>query len=168
MFKYRFDAVLKLREEERNAARAMIAEANEALRQIEERRQQLADERSQLTLSSTVRRSGPLSMDRLLADGRYDRQLAADDTQMLAAKEKIEIELERRQQALVIANVAVRQIEILRDKDVALWVAAQEKIAQSNLDEIAARRTRTSTIAGRSSLASVYFDDNDFQEGPEA
>lgn len=143
MFKYRFNAILQLRENERDTVRGLVAEAYEALRQIELRREELRSERKNHELESSQRRAGTLSMDRLLADGRYDLQLAADDAQIVAASQKIEVELQRRQQLLADANAAVRQMEILRDNELASWNTRQAKIAQANLDEIAARRQRT-------------------------
>lgn len=143
MFKYRFNAILQLRENERDTVRGLVAEAYEALRQIELRREELRSERKNHELESSQRRAGTLSMDRLLADGRYDLQLAADDAQIVAASQKIEVELQRRQQMLADANAAVRQMEILRDNELASWNTRQAKIAQANLDEIAARRQRT-------------------------
>lgn len=145
MFKYRFNAILQLRESERDAARAMVAEAYEALNQIDLRRKEIANERKAMALENGQRRSGSLSMDRLLSDGRYDLQLAAEDAEVLATWQKIDVELQRRQQLLADANASVRQMEILREKEEGAWNETQEKIAQANLDEIAARRQRTSS-----------------------
>jgi flagellar export protein FliJ len=143
MFKYRFKTILQLRENERDAARAQVAEAFEALRQISIRREAIAAELKGLGNESGQRRLGTLSMDRLLSDGRYERQLAAEDSQAVAAAEKIEQELRRRQQVLSAANASVRQMEILRDKDRESWDFHQAKIAQDQMDEIAARRQRS-------------------------
>jgi len=152
MFKYRFQSILKLRENERDEARGLVAEAYEAIRQIESRREDLTAERTLLSQNTIQRRAGTLLMDRLLADGRYDMQLASDDAQLVVAKEKIELELHRRQQVLTNANAAVRQLEILREKEILESDAKQLKIAQRNLDEIAARRSR---------LRAVREDDED-------
>ena len=152
MFKYRFQSILKLRENERDEARGLVAEAYEAIRQIESRREDLTAERTLLGQNTIQRRAGTLLMDRLLADGRYDMQLASDDAQLVVAKEKIELELHRRQQVLTNANAAVRQLEILREKEILESDAKQLKIAQRNLDEIAARRSR---------LRAVREDDED-------
>jgi len=146
MFKYRFKSILQLRENERDTVRGLVAEAYAALGQIELRRKELRLERQNLEQESGQRRAGTLSMDRLLADGRYDLQLATDDAQIVAASQKIEVELQRRQQLLADANAAVRQMEILRDNELATWNTHQAKIAQANLDEIAARRQRTNSL----------------------
>jgi len=151
MFKYRFKTILQLRENERDVARAQVAEAYEAIRQIAIRREAIAAERKSLGTESDHRRIGSLSMDRLLSDGRYERQLAAEDSQAVAAAESIEQELQRRQQVLSAANASVRQMEILRENDRESWNSHQAKIAQDQLDEIAARRQRSSSRASRES-----------------
>ncbi len=142
MFKFRFATVLQLRENERGVARAAMAEAYAALRQVEARRDELVAERSLLDSDSLQRRSGTLSVDRLLSDGRYERQLAADLTQLKATAEKIEAEITRRQTMLTEANAAVRQMELLKEKEQLAWNELQAKISQANLDEIAGRGTR--------------------------
>lgn len=142
MFKFRFDVIQKMRENERDVARASLAEAYEALRQIEVRREEIAAERRSLDADSSRRRSGSLSVDRLLSDGRYERQLAADDAQAAVAAQQIEEELARRQAVLAVANASVRQMELLKEKDLAAWNAAQIKAEQSNLDEVAGRANR--------------------------
>lgn len=138
-FKFRFDVIQKLRENERDVARASLAEAYEALRQIEIRREEIATERRSLDADSARRRTGTLSVDRLLSDGRFERQLAADDAQAAIAAQKIEEELARRQSVLAAANAGVRQMELLKEKDQLAWVEAQMKSEQLTLDEIASR-----------------------------
>jgi flagellar export protein FliJ len=138
-FKFRFDVIQQLRENERDIARAALAEAYEALRQIDVRRQEIAAERRSLDADSAQRRTGTLSVDRLLSDGRFERQLAADDAQAALAAEKIEAELVRRQAVLATTNASVRQMELLKEKDQLAWVEAQLKAEQSNLDEVAGR-----------------------------
>ena len=152
MFKFRFATVLQLREDERDVARASVAEAYEALRQIEIRRDELIAERNSLDRESALRRTGILSVDRLLSEGRYERQLAAETTQVIATGVKIEAEIVRRQSLLTEANAAVRQMELLRENELAVWTELQAKIAQANLDEIAARGLR-----GTNPLLSLVF-----------
>lgn len=163
MFRFRFDPIVRLRENQRDAARAALAEAYEALRQIENRQQELAEARSTLDRESALRRTGKLSVDRLLSDGRYERQLAAEVAQIAITAEKIEAELSRRQTALSEANASVRQMELLREREWAAYVLAQEKLAQANLDEIAGRAVR-SVQHHRSMIASPFGEPNDHQE----
>jgi flagellar FliJ protein len=148
--KFRFETILKLRESERDEARASLAEAHEAMRQIEGRLEELTQERASLESAGSSGRTGALSVNKLLSEGRYERQLSAEIAQAKVTAEKIETEMMRRQVMLSEANAAVRQMELLKEKDLLAWSANQERITQSSLDEIAGRLGR-----GRSSL----FDD---------
>jgi flagellar export protein FliJ len=159
MFRFRFAAVQQLRENERNIARASLAEAYEALRQIEIRRDELAAERASLDRASSTRRTGTLSIDRLLSDGRYERQLAAETAQVVATVQKIEAEVARRQSLLTEANAAVRQMELLAEKELAVWNESQAKISQANLDEIAARGLR-----GKNPILDFAFSNDSFDD----
>jgi len=161
MFRFRFDAITRLRENERDAARASLGEANEAMRQIELRRKEIAEERSALERDSAQRRTGTLAVDRLLSDGRYERQLAFDDNQIVAAGQKIEEELLRRQAILAQANASVRQMELLKEREFAAWTFAQEKVEQANLDEVAARGHRTKQWMGNSMFFPVVVNDGE-------
>ena len=160
-FKFRFDVIQKLRENERDVARASLAEAYEALRQIEVRREEIAAERRLLDSDSARRRTGTLSVDRLLSDGRFERQLAADDAQAALAAEKIEAELARRQAVLAAANASVRQLELLKEKDQAAWVEAQLKAEQSTLDEVAARSNQAQRRLMHAMLASETIENGE-------
>ncbi len=142
MFKFRLESLIRLRENERDVARAAVAEAYSALQQINQRLESLAKERAELDRSSLIRRQGTISVDRLLSDGRYERQIAGDVAQIRTTGERIEAEILRRQAVLAAANAGVRQIELLREKELAKWHEAQAKITQANLDEVAARRQR--------------------------
>jgi len=161
MFRFRFDAITRLRENERNAARASLAEAIEAMRQIEIRRKEIADERSSLERDSAQRRTGTLAVDRLLSDGRYERQLAFDDNQIVAAGLKIEEELLRRQAILAQANAGVRQMELLKERELAAWTFKQDKMEQANLDEVAARGQRTKQLIGNSVFFQAMANDGE-------
>lgn len=160
-FKFRFDVIQQLRENDRDIARASLAEAYEALRQIEVRREEIAAERRLLDADSARRRTGTLSVDRLLSDGRFERQLAADDAQAALAAEKIEAELARRQAVLAAANASVRQMELLKEKDQLAWVEAQLKAEQSNLDEVAARGNQVQRQMKQAMLASAIEENGE-------
>ena len=161
MFKFRFDSLVRLRENERDAARASLAEAYEAMRQIENRRMELIKAREALDQESLLRRSGRLAVDRLLSDGRYERQLTAETVQITATAEKVAAELMRRQAILAEANASVRQMELLRDRDFAAYTLAEEKAAQANLDEIAGRRHRTRNLTMTASPLAASYDDQE-------
>ncbi len=146
MAKFRFETVLRLRESERDQARSFLSEAYEALRRVEERQQELQGERNQLIADGLRRRTGMLSMESLLSDGRYELQLDAELKQLRDATAQIQAEIERRQAAVTSANTAVRQLEILKENDRKALELKHEQIVQGYMDEVAARRARLAKL----------------------
>lgn len=146
MAKFRFDTVLRLREAERDQARSILSEAYEALRRVEERQRELQIERTQLIADGLRRRTGVLSMESLLSDGRYELQLDSEINQLLDAASQIQAEIERRQAAVTAANTAVRQLEILKENDRLALNQKLERIVQGHMDEVAARRVRLAQL----------------------
>lgn len=138
-YRFRFQPLLDLRIAERDAARGAVAEANDAIARLIAQREQLAEQRMQVLQDESVARSGRLHVDSLLAQGRYERQLALDETQLLAAQKQIEAEAERRSATLRGCEMEVRRLELLQAKELRAMVAGQLRVEQAELDEIAAR-----------------------------
>jgi flagellar export protein FliJ len=141
MFKFRFQSLLQLAVSQRDAARSSLAEAIEAIDRLRQQRQQLADNRQAVMTDGSLSRVGVMRVDSLLAQGRYERQLAMEDSQLLAAEKQIEAEIDRRRMTLQIADTELRRLEMLKEKDSITWNALQSKSEQAMLDEIAARLT---------------------------
>ncbi len=146
MAKFRFETVLRLRETERDQARSYLSEAYEALRRVEERQREIQTERNQLIADGMRRRTGVLSMESLLSDGRYELQLDAELKQLRDATAQIQAEIERRQAAVTNANTAVRQLEILKENDRKALEHKLEQVVQGYMDEVAARRARLAKL----------------------
>ncbi len=140
MFKFRFQSLLQLAVSQRDTARLSLAEAIEALGRLGQQRQQLAAQRRTLMTDQNLSRLGTLRVDGLLAQGRYERQLAMEDSQLSAAEQQIESEIERRRASLRLADTELRRLELLSEKDRIAWLARQAKSEQATLDEFAARR----------------------------
>jgi flagellar export protein FliJ len=141
MFVFRFRSLLQLAVSQRDTARSSLAEAMEALSRLQQQRQQLAAQRNALMSDESLSRLGTMRVDGLLAQGRFERQLAIEDSQLLAAEHQIEAEIDRRRAVLRIADTELRRLEMLQEKDQRAWAAGQAKAEQAMLDEIAARRT---------------------------
>ncbi len=137
--RFRFQPLLDLRIAERDAARGALAEANEAVARLIAQRQQLSEQRLQVLQDTSISRSGPLRVDNLLAQGRYERQLALDETQLAAAQTQIEAEVQRRQAALRASEIEVRRLELIQAKDRQARLTQQLRGEQATMDEIAAR-----------------------------
>jgi flagellar protein FliJ len=139
MFKFRFQSLLQLAISQRDTARSSLAEALEAMERLQQQCQQLAEARRSLINDPGVARVGTVRVDGLLAQGRYERQLAIEAAQVAAAEAQIELEIERRRLALQAADMELRRLELLRDKDRLEWDQRRSKAEQAMLDEIAAR-----------------------------
>lgn len=138
--RFRFQPLLDLRIAQRDAVRGELAEAIEALNRLQEQRDQVAKLREQTMRDDSVSRVGQLRLDSLLAQGRYERQLAIEQNQLKAAEAQIETEIERRRAAVQLAETEVRRLELLKEKDQITLHALQLKAEQVTMDEIAARR----------------------------
>jgi flagellar export protein FliJ len=137
---FRFQPLLDLRIAQRDAVRGELAEAIEAQNRLLEQREKLAKEREQTMRDDSVSRVGQLRLDSLLAQGRYERQLAIEQNQLKAAQTQIETEIERRRAVVQLAETEVRRLELLKEKDKIALHALQLKAEQATMDEIAARR----------------------------
>ncbi len=138
--RFRFQPLLDLRLAQRDAVRGELAEAIEAHNRLLEQREKLAKEREQTMRDDSVSRVGQLRLDSLLAQGRYERQLAIEQNQLKAAQTQIETEIERRKAVVQLAETEVRRLELLKEKDQIALHALQLKAEQATMDEIAARR----------------------------
>ncbi len=137
--RFRFQPLLDLRIAQRDSVHGELAEAMEAQHRLREQREQLARQREQMMRDDSVSRVGQLRLDSLLAQGRYERQLAIEQNQLKAAEAQIEAEVERRRAVVQLAETEVRRLELLKEKDQIALQALQLKAEQATMDEIAAR-----------------------------
>ncbi len=141
--RFRFQPLLDLRIAQRDAVRAELAEAIAAQNRLLEQRDQITTLREQTMQDQSISRIGQLRLDSLLAQGRYERQLAIEQNQLKAAETQIEAEIERRRAVVQLAETEVRRLELLREKDQIALRALQLKAEQATMDEIAARSRET-------------------------
>ena len=139
MFKFRFQSLLDLRVTERDHALAEVAEALEALGRLREQREAIEEQRRQVANNGSVSRLGTLRIEGLLAQGRYERQLALELAQVRTAETQVETEVERRQRVVMAAETELRRLELLEDKDRIAWDKQQAKAEQALMDELASR-----------------------------
>jgi flagellar export protein FliJ len=143
--RFRFQALLDLRIAQRDAVLAELTEAIEAQNRLRQQREKVTLERQQAMRDDSISRLGTLRLDNLLAQGRYERQLAIEQNQLKAAETQIETEIERRRTVVQHAETEVRRLELLKDKDRSRLMAIELKTEQAALDEVAARSRRTLT-----------------------
>ena len=97
-------------------------------------------QRIELRQHSSAPRHGRLSVDRLLAAGRYDIQLEADAQALLHTRSELIQELARRQQKLVEAEAELKRFEKLRQHDQERQEAKLLRREQAEADDATGRR----------------------------
>jgi flagellar FliJ protein len=138
-FQFRFAPILQLRRQFRDDAGIAMGQAVAAIARIDERSREVEAER-QVLRSTAHPRTGQISVDALLASGRYDMQLLAELQSLAQTKRELLQELDRRKQVLAAAEAEVKRFERLEEKDRTQFLAEQAKREQAELDDATARR----------------------------
>jgi flagellar FliJ protein len=139
-FEFRFASILQLRRQERDQAGSAVGQANEAIARVDQQIESIGLERQSLRWSSGNNRVGSISVDALLAGGRYDLQLQAQIQSLTETRGEMLQELERRQKALTEAEAEVKRFERLEEKERAAYRVQEIRREQAEADEATARR----------------------------
>jgi flagellar export protein FliJ len=142
-FTFRLETVLKLREQEREDRKRDLQQAYAARDILSQQQNALEMERK--NLDATLRKSllqGNIDADHMLACRRYETVLNAQRDYLVQQLAAIDAEIEKRQQALVEANRAVRILELLREKQRADHEKHEKSREIKELDEIGNRKSR--------------------------
>jgi flagellar FliJ protein len=139
-FRFRFASLLELRRRARDLAGSDVGKAHEAIRRIDEQREDLNRQRIGLRESSGRKRTGRISVDRLLAAGRYDMQLEAEQQSLVQTRGELIQELARRQQKLAEAESEVKRLEKLQQRDEQRYRIELQRREQAEIDDRCASR----------------------------
>ena len=139
-FQFRFKSILQLRRRERDEAGAAVGQANAAIGRIDEQCKAIQSERQAILEGESRQRVGSVSVDALLARGRYDMQLQAEIQSLAETQAELIKELERRQGALVASEAEVKRFERLEENERAACHALQLRREQAEADDATARR----------------------------
>ncbi|MGI9472239.1 MAG: flagellar export protein FliJ [Rubripirellula sp.] len=139
-FQFRFAAILDLRRRERDEAGAHVGQANEAMERIREQIRSKQNERTSLRENANSNRVGPVSVDSLLAKGRYDLQLQGDIRSLEETHGELKQELERRQASLVVAESELKRFEKLHERAEAKYREEIYKREQAEAEDATTRR----------------------------
>jgi len=140
-FTFRLETVLQLREQERDERKRELQQALMARDIVSQQQTNLEMERQ--NLSMTLRTSlsqGKIDADQMLAWRRYETVLNAQLDYLVKQLAAIDTEIEKRQQALMEANRAVRILELLREKQRVAHEKRELSHEIKQLDELANRR----------------------------
>lgn len=140
-FQFRLESLLKLREAERQQRRLEMAEAFHAESILRQQASQLRQDIQEVEKQSRVISSpGRVQVDRVLEAHRYKLLLKSQVMTLAQKQAQLQVEIEKRQTALVIADRDVRVLEKLRDRKRAEHDAAELKRELKQLDEVAVQR----------------------------
>jgi flagellar export protein FliJ len=137
--RFQLATLLKLRESVRDERRRHLAEALRAdeLAQAKLSEVELALSQLQQEFRATA---GPLDVDRLLDAQRYELVLRFEQQVVQGKRAQVAEEIEKRRQALVVADRDVRALEILRERRLERARRAEQRAEARELDEVAGRR----------------------------
>lgn len=140
MFLFEFEAILNLRETERNASRAELAAAIARLVAVQTQREELQRAKSEAVLAYRDTRLGLLRIDALRKQGDFEKQMAVEDAALARLQNDLESEMESRQAVLMSAEIEYRRWEALRKRAKLAWTSRRAKLQQQEMDEVSARR----------------------------
>jgi flagellar protein FliJ len=141
-FRFRLTSVLKLREATRDERRAQLAEALAAEDKLRSRRQVIENDLAGLNQLRRERTAvGVVNLDLFVGVSRYEAVLRHELATIAGHEATLAVEIERRRQALMVADHEVRVLEKLREKQLALHRQAEALLEFKQLDEIAARQS---------------------------
>lgn len=137
---FRFKALLDLRRQQRDEAAADLGLAYEAIVKVKRQIDEINRERAVLRDTQNMNRQGDISVDALLAHGRYDLQLQADIGSLESTVAELTAEMDRRRAKLVEAEAELKRFEKLKENDEAEFRALESKREHAEADEVLNRR----------------------------
>ncbi len=147
-FKFRFASILELRRRQRDEAGAAVGKANQAISRIDEQIDAIRLQREDVRSSSTRSRVGEISVENLLAVGRYEMQLDGDISRLRTTLGELINEMNRRQQLLMDAEAEVKRFERLESNERETHRTEMLAREQADADE---RSTQAYILARRGS-----------------
>ena len=138
-FKFRLESIRRFYESQRDAKRADLAQAYEALEVVQKQRENIYHQVQQL--KETVREQqadGCVDVEWLLQNKRYEHHLMSDNYQLAAQERAVAEEAERRRQELVDADRLLKAMDRLREKHFEEYQIEENRRENKQLDEAGA------------------------------
>ena len=140
-FRFRLKTLLRMRESGRDERRGRLAEAYVAEQKLLEKHAELQAELDELKGYGRVSgQVGTVELERLLAAHRFGLVVQLEMQTVARQQKLLAEEIEKRRQALVIADREVRVLETLRDKQRERHQLAEAAQAMKLIDELAGRQ----------------------------
>ncbi len=137
---FRFAALLQWRERQRDEAGAAVGLAVQAINHVDEQRLELMNQLAEVKSSPELNRVGDLSINRLLADGRYSMQLEIEIRTLDDTRRQLVEALHARQEKLVLAEAEVKRFERLKEIDREAEEKEYQRREQLSIDETVTNR----------------------------
>ncbi len=145
---FRLATLLKLREATRDERRGSLAEAFRAEAMLADSAQAVEGEFAALAADyRAATRPGRIDVDRLLEYQRREALLIVQRLEYARQRDVLLAEIDRRREALSLADREVRTLETLRERKAATAAAEAARIATKQLDEFALQRSAFSEEA---------------------
>ncbi len=138
MFEFRLEPVRRVRQADRDEKLASLAEAVQAHEVLGDQLRQVDAELVQLkSLAQAQVSPGEIDVDALIKRARHEALQEAHKKQILNQLQQVETEIEKRREALIEADRAVKVLDRLHDKQREQHELEQQRIQQRQLDEVA-------------------------------
>ena len=147
VLQFRLATLSRLREAVRDERRRQLADTLRAADAIVARRDEIDREFAELKRRQATP-SGTVDVDRLLDSDRYEAVLRIEREQLDQRRAALDIEIEKRHEALLAADRDVRALEHLYDTHERRRLAENERRSMKELDEVAERRQVAPTLGG--------------------
>jgi len=139
VLQFRLATLLRLREAVRDERTRQLAETLRAAAAVAARRDEIDDELEGLK-RRPAESAGTVNVDRLLDADRYLALLRREREQVDEQRTAINLEIEKRREALLAADRDVRALEQLHETHERRHLAEGERRRMKELDEVAQRR----------------------------
>ena len=138
---FRLATLLRLREHVRDQRRAELAEAFRAEELLDEQQQTVGRELGWLREQCrSAAGPGALNVDRLVEAQRYEVALRGRQSRLVAQRQTLSAEVDRRREALLAADRDVRLLEKLRERQAQRQRDQENRCETNQLDEVAGQR----------------------------
>jgi len=140
-FRFRLTTLRKLRERRRDELRSKLAEAHRAVQLLEDQIHSVEDELLGLQVAQRAAIQGAkTNVNELLTAGRYQSVLQIQQSTMREQVKLLATEVERRRQAVVEADIQVRILDKLEERQQAEHRQRSQKEEFQELDEIGSKQ----------------------------
>jgi flagellar export protein FliJ len=135
-FNFRFEALLRLREHQRDWCRQLLADVVGRDVELSRRRRRVEDERSgQMQELRKMGGAGEVNVDASATRRVYAGQLLGSIGNIERERALLAEQIEQFRKALVLRDQGVRSLEILRDKQFAVFTYEQERSELHEVEE---------------------------------